>query len=256
MATWTASAGGAATGGTVLADDLNPSDFYYYANGKVYFSSNSGATFTIETSFGPAGGSMAVNPYVTGDLWISSSSGIFHSTNFGTTFTEVSTGITPTNLFALGAPAPGQTVPAIYSYGTISGFKGFYRSDDGGLTWTMINDTNHQFGGIIDTMAADPETFGRVYIGVNGRGVIVGTPASSLPANWVDTDINTPGDAGWSDSSTTLSNGTVNSQWTVVGGARGLPGIQFPLPLLLSRGVLGYRRSARRRRMGLMSAIW
>ncbi len=222
--TWTASAGGAVTGGTVMADYLNPSDFYYYANGKVYFSSNSGATFTIETSFAASGGSMAANPFVTGDLWISSSSGIFHSTNFGATFTEVSTGITPTNLFALGAPAPGQTVPAIYSYGTIAGFKGFYRSDDGGLHWVQLNDTNHQWGGIIDTMAADPETFGRFYIGVNGRGVIVGTNSTSLPAGWVDTDISTPGNAGWSDSSTTLSNGSVDNQWTVDGGGAGLVG--------------------------------
>ncbi|MGD0461713.1 MAG: hypothetical protein ABSB74_04415 [Tepidisphaeraceae bacterium] len=223
-ATWTASGGSPAKGGTVMADYLNPSDFYYYANGKVYFSSNSGATFTIETSFAPSSGSMAVNPFVTGDLWISASGGIYHSTNDGASFTEVSTGITPTSIFALGAPAPGQTVPAIYSYGTVGTFRGFYRSDDGGLTWTLINDTSHQWGGIIDTMAADPETFGRVYIGVNGRGVIVGTPASSLPANWVDTDIYTPGDAGWSDSSTTLSNGTVDNQWIVDGGGAGITG--------------------------------
>jgi hypothetical protein len=228
-ATWTASAGGAANGGTVIADHLNPSDFYYYASGKVYFSSNSGATFTIETSFAPSGGSMAVNPMVTGDLWISASGGIYHSTNFGATFTEVSTGITPTALFALGAPAPGESVPAIYSYGTIGSFKGFYRSDDGGLHWTLLNDTNHQWGGIIDTMAADPSTFGRFYIGVNGRGVIVGTPASSLPPNWVDTDIYTPGDAGWSDSSTTLSNGTVDNQWIVDGGGAGIAGKSFAI---------------------------
>jgi hypothetical protein len=236
--TWTASTGGAAVGGTVIADYLNPSDFYYYVNGKVYFSSNSGASFTIETSFGPSSGSMAANPFVTGDLWISSGSGIFHSTNFGATFTEVSTGITATNLFALGAPAPGETVPAIYSYGTIAGFKGFYRSDDGGLHWVQLNDTNHQFGGIIDTMAADPETFGRFYIGVNGRGVIVGTNATSLPSNWVDTDISTPGDTGWSDSSTTLSNGTVNNQWTVDGGGDGLVGNSVSISSIIeTRGV-------------------
>jgi hypothetical protein len=73
-------------------------------------------------------------------------------------------------------------------------------------------------------MAADPETFGRFYIGVNGRGVIVGTPSTSLPPNWVDTDIYTPGDAGWSDSSTALSNGTVDNQWIVDGGGAGLVG--------------------------------
>ncbi|MGD0461714.1 MAG: hypothetical protein ABSB74_04420 [Tepidisphaeraceae bacterium] len=223
--TWTASGGGMAANGQIIADRLNASDFYYHVGSDIYFSNNGGVSFTLETALAASGGTMAVNPFVTGDLWIAASGGLFHSTNFGAGFTKVSSTLTSTNgVMALGAPAPGQTVPAIYVFGTISNFLGVYRSDDGGSTWTQLNNTSEQWGGLLETMAADPNVFGRVYIGINGRGIIMGNPANSLPANWVDTDINTPGNPGWSTSSTTLSNGTTNNQWILDGGGAGLTG--------------------------------
>ncbi len=77
-------------------------------------------------------------------------------------------------------------MPAIYIYATISGFQGYYRSDDGGVSWVQINDVNHQWGGFVTfdnggafgLMAADPNVYGRVYLATNGRGVIVGNPTS------------------------------------------------------------------------------
>jgi hypothetical protein len=222
---WTASGGGMATNGQIIADRLNANDFYYHVGSDIYFSSNGGVSFTLETTSAQSGGELAVNPFVTGDLWIAASGGLYHSTNFGATFSKVSSSLASTNgILALGAPAPGQTVPAIYVFGTISGFLGVYRSDDGGATWVQLNDVNHQWGGLLQTFAADPNVFGRVYIGINGRGIIMGNPASSLPTNWVDTDINTPGNPGWSTSSTTLSNGTTNTNWILNGGGDGLTG--------------------------------
>jgi hypothetical protein len=223
--TWTASGGGMAANGQIIADRLNAGDFYYHVGSDVYFSSNGGVSFSLESSSAPSGGEIAVNPFATGDLWIANSTGLFHSANFGATFARVSSSLTSTNgLIALGAPAPGQTVPAIYVFGTINSFLGVYRSDDGGSTWTQLNNTSEQWGGLLETMAADPNVFGRVYIGINGRGIIMGNPTSSLPANWVDTDIYTPGNPGWATSSTTLSNGTTVNQWTVAGGGAGLTG--------------------------------
>jgi xyloglucan-specific exo-beta-1,4-glucanase len=224
-ATWTASGGGMAANGQVIADRVNPSDFYYHVNGDIYFSSNGGVSFTLENSFGPSGGTMVVNPYASGDLWIANGGGLYHSTNFGASFTHISSSLTSTNsVMALGAPAPGQATPAIYVFGTVGSFLGVYRSDDGGSTWTLLNDVNHQWGGLLQTMAADPNVFGRLYIGINGRGIIMGNPASSLPTNWGDTDINTPGNPGWATTSTTLSNGTTVNQWILNGGGEGITG--------------------------------
>ncbi len=229
--TWTASGGSPSTGGTIIADRANPSDFYYYAGSRVYFSSNGGVSFTLETSSAPSGGKIAVNPSTAGDLWIAAGGGVYHSSNDGANFTQVST-ISTNSVIALGAPAPGQTTPAIYVFATISGFLGIYRSDDGGSTWTQINNTSNQWGGLVQYMAADPNVFGRVYLAINGRGVILGNPASSLPAGWTDADIYSPGNPGWATSSTTLSNGSVVNQWTVNGGGAGLSGSSFSVSSL------------------------
>ncbi len=232
--TWAASTGGMADNGQIIADGLNASDFYYHVGTDIYFSSNGGVSFTLETSAAPRGGDMVVNPFVTGDLWIAVSGGLYHSSNFGATVTKVSSALTSTNsVIALGAPAPGQTIPAIYVFGTISGFLGIYRSDDGGNTWLQLNTTSEQWGGLIETMAADPNVFGRVYLGINGRGIIMGNPATSLPTNWADTDINTPGNPGWATSSTTLSNGTTVTDWILNGGGEELTGNTFSITSLV-----------------------
>ena len=224
--TWTTSGGSPSTGGMVIADRVNPNDFYYYAGNRVYFSNNSGVSFTLQTSSAPSGGKIAVNPFAAGELWIAASGGLYHSTNFAAAFSQIPSNLTSTNrVLAFGAPAPGQTKPAIYLFGTLNNFLGVYRSDDGGSTWTVINDVNHQWGGLIQSMAADPNVFGRVYLAVNGRGVIMGNPANALPASWVDADIGTPGNPGWATNSVTLSNGTVVNQWTVNGGGAGLTGV-------------------------------
>jgi hypothetical protein len=231
--TWTASSGGMAVNGQVIADRVNASDFYYRVGTNVYFSNNGGVSFTLESSSAPSGGQMAANPFVAGDLWIAASGGLYHSSNFGASFTKVSSALTSTNgVLALGAPAPGQTTPAIYVFGTVSSFLGIYRSDDGGSTWLQLNNTSQQWGGLIQTMAADPNSFGRVYIGINGRGVIMGNPTTSLPANWIDTDIGSPGNPGWATSSATLSNGTTVTNWNVNGGGQALTGATYTISSL------------------------
>jgi hypothetical protein len=48
---------------------------------------------------------------------------------------------------------------------------GVYRSDDGGTSWKRHNDDAHQFGGI-GVMAADQNTYGRIYVSGTGRGLL------------------------------------------------------------------------------------
>jgi xyloglucan-specific exo-beta-1,4-glucanase len=45
---------------------------------------------------------------------------------------------------------------------------------DAGATWQRINDHGHQYGNFGEALTGDPRVFGRVYVGTNGRGIIVG----------------------------------------------------------------------------------
>ena len=75
-----------------------------------------------------------------------------------------------------GAPASGQTHPAVFIIGTVAGQYGFYRSDDGaGASWTRINDDRNQFGSLQGNYIGGDEThFGRVFLTTGGRGYIYG----------------------------------------------------------------------------------
>jgi len=61
----------------------------------------------------------------------------------------------------------------VYLVGTVAGLYGIFRSDDGGITWTRINDGNHQFG-LLSAIAGDARVYGRVYVGTAGRGILYG----------------------------------------------------------------------------------
>ena len=44
-----------------------------------------------------------------------------------------------------------------------------------GATWVLINDDQHRYGWI-SMIIGDPRTYGRVYLGTGGRGIIYGDP--------------------------------------------------------------------------------
>jgi hypothetical protein len=232
--TWTASTGGLPTGGMIVADRLDPNHFYYWVENSsdnqwtLYVSTDAGHSFTSTPQIGTGNATLMPSPYTAGDLWLSTYGGLYHSTNFGASFTHVGSSSMQanTNTAAIGAPAPGNAsgTPSIYTFGTFNGVQGVFRSDDAGTTWAQINDAAHQWGGLLQTMAADPNVFGRVFFGINGRGIIMGNPAVSLPAGWTDQDINTPGNPGWATSSTTRSDGTTVNQWTATGNGGGISG--------------------------------
>ena len=215
--------------GTILSDKVNPNYFYYWSenytwNGfTLYISTNGGQTFSPSAggTIGTGQIQVAVNARVAGQIWISTYNGVFESTNFGASFNHLGSWSNNFQAIALGAPAPGSSYPSIYAWGTPVGdsFQGIYRSDDGGNTWLQIDDVNHQYSGYPLVMAADPNVFGRFYISTGG--IIAGNPATSLPSDWSDTDINEPGNYGWATNSTTLSTGATLNQWDLVGGGAG-----------------------------------
>jgi xyloglucan-specific exo-beta-1,4-glucanase len=130
--------------------------------------------------------SMEVNPNVEGDIWLADGNAVYHSLDSGATWTKRSdfASVWPGQVddgqptlqgattIALGKAAPGASYSAtVYVVGTINGVRGLYRSADGGASWARFNDDAHQYGGF-GMMAADWNTYGRVYVGGNGRGVL------------------------------------------------------------------------------------
>ena len=161
----------------VRADRVTANKFYGFANGVFYVSTN-GTSFSAAVSSGLPAAAKVVTVYnKANDVWLvspdSSTGGVWHSANGGTSFSKL-TNVVLADGIGFGAPASGQTYPAIYLAGDVGSTRGFYRSIDGGASWTQINDTNHQwyYSGFVIT--GDPNHYGRVYIGTNGRGIIYG----------------------------------------------------------------------------------
>jgi photosystem II stability/assembly factor-like uncharacterized protein len=116
-----------------------------------------------------------------GDIWAQlGDSGIYHSIDFGATFTKIDS-VSNADGFAVGKAAPGSSYPVLYLVGIPTGLTkhGIYRSDNNGQSWIRINDDQHQYGWIGRPLAADLHVYGRVYLGTNGRGIIVGDIAGT-----------------------------------------------------------------------------
>lgn len=67
----------------------------------------------------------------------------------------------------------GSEIKMIYCSGIVKGEYGFWRSQDGGVTWKRINDDAHQYGDI-RSITGDARIFGRIYVGTGTRGVLYG----------------------------------------------------------------------------------
>jgi hypothetical protein len=181
---WTASTG-LPTGGIIASDRVNPLQFYDYAAGQFYVSTNGGVSFTATAATGlPASGD-SVNfkavPGHEGDIWLAGGStnagdvyGLWHSTNSGASFTQL-TNVTQADIVGFGMAAPGATYPTLFTNAEIGGVRGIFASTNEGVTWTQINDSAHEYGLTGATITGDPQVFGTVYLGTNGRGIITGT---------------------------------------------------------------------------------
>lgn len=177
----------------LAADRKNPNKVYAFdsggatwsgTTGKVYVSTDGGHTFALSQGSVSAGmapdalwvTSMAVNPNAEGDLWVTDGNTVYHSVDSGASWTKLANfasakGAKGASVIALGKAAPGAAYSAaVYVVGVVNGVWGIYRSDDGGANWTRFNDDAHQFGGI-GVMAADWNTYGRIYFSGTGRGM-------------------------------------------------------------------------------------
>jgi hypothetical protein len=165
------------------ADRVNPNVLYVYdaQKGAFYASSDGGKTFEQTYSGLPNladwqlnGASIQAVFGFEGHVWLTTGKELYRSTDGGKTI-EHADSVEESYALGLGKAAPGQEYPALYLAGQVGGKKGFYRSDNIGQTWARLNDDAHQFG-FVNIVEGDPRTFGRVYLGTAGRGVIYGTP--------------------------------------------------------------------------------
>lgn len=174
--TWTASTGITAQA-KVVSDRVKAGVFYGLAGGTLTISTDGGATFTTAQS-GLSSGTLVALPDAQGDLWLAAqSAGLY--TNTGTAASPNLTSVSSAQVayhLAFGASANGATIPTLYLDGSVGGTAGIYRSIDGGSSWTRINDNLHQWGGV-NTLAGDMRTFGTIYVGTPGRGIVWGTSA-------------------------------------------------------------------------------
>ncbi|MEW1912707.1 RICIN domain-containing protein [Kitasatospora sp. NPDC085895] len=169
---------GLGTDAEVVADRSSGNTFYSLSGGTLYASTDGGATFTARTGNLPSGRLTAV-PGIAGDLWISGGGkGLLHSTDGGRTFTPLGS-VQSASALGFGKAAPGADYQALYLIGTVKNVTGVFRSTDKGATWLRVNDDAHQWGAIgsLGIITGDPDTFGRVYIGTNGRGLQYGDPS-------------------------------------------------------------------------------
>jgi len=191
-ATWTAVSGLPANV-RPIADRVNAAKFYAldYGSGQLFTSTDGGVTFTNSPTTGlpadisrdSATGAEQVSTFHAtndheGDLWLVSRAGLFHSSNSGATFSQ-----TPGNLrvemLSMGKAPQGQTYPALFAIGREGQTRAVWRSDNQGQSWIRVNDELHQYGNRFRCLAADPQTFGRVYVGTDGRGILYGEPVGT-----------------------------------------------------------------------------
>ncbi|WP_109003444.1 RICIN domain-containing protein [Streptomyces rishiriensis] len=170
--------GGLGADAVVVADRSSARTFYSLSGGVLYAGADGGATFTARATGLPSGRLVAV-PGVAGDLWIAGGSkGLLHSTDGGRTFTTLNT-VQSASALGFGKAAPGASYQALYLIGTVKDVTGVFRSTDKGATWLRVNDDAHQWGSFasVGIVSGDPDTFGRVYVGTNGRGLQYGDPS-------------------------------------------------------------------------------
>ncbi|PTT88794.1 xyloglucanase, partial [Pelomonas sp. HMWF004] len=162
---WSTSTG-VPTGALVRSDRATAGRFYAYSAGSFYVSTNSGAKFSATAATGlRASGKVQFKavPGAAGHVWLGGETGLWRSTDGGASFVTVPGVQLATNI-GFGKAAAGQTYPALYLFGKVSGVSGLFRSVDTGQSWVRLNDDQHQWGNAGDALTGDPRTFGRVYL--------------------------------------------------------------------------------------------
>lgn len=185
--TWTAVTG-LPEGAHVEADRVDANKFYAFAGGQFYYSTNKGASFTASSFDGfPAEGNVRFRavPGHDGHVWLAGGMadetyGMWRSTDGGLTWVQMAN-VQEGDSIGFGKAETAGGYPIIYTASKIGNVRGIFRSADQGATWQRLNDDQNQWYWSGNTIQGDPDVTGRVYIGTNGRGIIVGDVSNFTP---------------------------------------------------------------------------
>lgn len=108
--------------------------------------------------------------------------GLFRSLDGGLSFLEVADFSEAIDV-SLGAAFSDDDPLSVYVLGTLDGQEGIFRSLDEGSTWDFLG----QYPlGLVDqplVLTADPDVFGRIYVGTTGTGFYYGDYSAVPEAN-------------------------------------------------------------------------
>lgn len=180
---------------TLTADKADPGVFYLYHSGEganlalmgLWQSRDGGANWrrVYGGEIAPSG-NMAAKlrsvPGHAGHLFFTSAflyagdTGLRRSTDGGATWNVVEH-VDHVDDIAFGKAAPGKSYPTIFISGRVFGVYGVWRSLDNAASWQQLAEFPVGRLDQVTAVAADPDVFGRVYLGYAGSGWIWGEPA-------------------------------------------------------------------------------
>lgn len=100
---------------------------------------------------------------------------MWRSTDGGVNWSQIPHNVYDVFDVAFGKPAAGQAYPAIYFYSMIGSQRGLWRTDDNFATAPiLLDDWIMNRLDFPTCLAGDPDVYGRVYVGMNGSGMLYG----------------------------------------------------------------------------------
>jgi photosystem II stability/assembly factor-like uncharacterized protein len=175
----------------ILAADRNDpkGNIFYYVAGSDFFTSlDGGLTWKENHDTGFPADRVHVtvlsNPAKTGDVWVAFGRGdyvqgtkLFHSSDAGKTFSVVP-GVQFCDKIAFGQGDDAKA-PYLYMLGRLDGqsYDAIFKSEDMGASWNRLTDPSETPMMDVVQMEGDMRTKDLLYLALDGRGFMYGTPA-------------------------------------------------------------------------------
>lgn len=192
---------------TMVADRVLARRFYWYHAGEApnaalhgLWRTDDGGRSWIQAFKGPvlpfdhASTKLRAVPGHAGHLFMSASmqtngdTRLRRSVDGGTSWVSLDT-VDQVDDIAFGKAASGSSYPAIYISGRVDGQYGIWRSIDDTRSWRRLADFPMGRLDQVANIGADPDRFGRVYVGYVGSGWVYGEPATCEVASPSDGDV-------------------------------------------------------------------